>query len=400
MQSLTHNLPILPTYDSSLSHSASLSRAFTLLLYITPRATKSQNYVGGAPWAAYTAITVFGTLATLPAYLAYYSVPSCRPNPKWTFKQALTNHVVRTVFVYLGETETKTPQITSSKTGDYVELRPLDMKFYRGLLNDVEIQPIPTGAIWVPAAPKDPLKAGQFVTLHMHGGAYVSLSPGTANVQNGPRLLATELGTPVLMLDYRLSCNPRSWFPAALQDAITAYGRLLQIGYTKEQILLSGDSAGGNLVLALLRHITDNDMPELPAPAGAALWSPWVDMSMNNESIENHRNANTDYMTAPLFAWAQREFIPKGRSVDEPYFSPRNHPFKTETRLFIHGGSSEMCIDQIHDVTKKFTGVTGNQVEYMETPHASHDIFATGLDMGFEQQQLEIIAAAHKFLAK
>jgi acetyl esterase/lipase len=91
-------------------------------------------------------------------------------------------------------------------------------------------------------------------------------------------LLAHTSATHVLCPQYRLASNPGCRFPAQLQDAVTSLLYLLEtMNVPASQITISGDSAGGNLCLALLRYIADNPNAAVPSPGCAFLWSPWVD---------------------------------------------------------------------------------------------------------------------------
>ncbi len=75
-----------------------------------------------------------------------------------------------------------------------------------------------------------------------------------------------------LALNYRLA--PECTFPGPLHDAVSAYFRLTEdLHIPPENILVSGDSAGGGLALALLMYLRDN---HYPVPAGGILMSPWV----------------------------------------------------------------------------------------------------------------------------
>ncbi|KAJ5725955.1 uncharacterized protein N7483_007312 [Penicillium malachiteum] len=84
----------------------------------------------------------------------------------------------------------------------------------------------------------------------------------------------------VLSLQYRLAGQRNCRFPAQLQDAISAYPYMLHtLRIPSSQIILSGDSSGGNLVLALLRYITQfKNYKLLPAPKRIWIWSPWCDV--------------------------------------------------------------------------------------------------------------------------
>jgi epsilon-lactone hydrolase len=74
----------------------------------------------------------------------------------------------------------------------------------------------------------------------------------------------------VLSIDYRLA--PEYPFPAALDDAVTAYRWLLADGADPRRVAVIGDSAGGGLAFSLLLRLRDGGFP-LPAAAGAL--SPW-----------------------------------------------------------------------------------------------------------------------------
>ena len=101
---------------------------------------------------------------------------------------------------------------------------------------------------------------GKRAVLYLHGGAGVMGSPATHR-ELAARLSAA-MGTPMLVLDYRLS--PEYPFPAAMQDAVAAYHWLLEEGYRPERLAIGGDSAGGGLALQSLIALRDAGSP-LPA---------------------------------------------------------------------------------------------------------------------------------------
>lgn len=82
---------------------------------------------------------------------------------------------------------------------------------------------------------------------------------------------------PKIALDYRLA--PETRFPGPLHDLVAAYFRLVdELHIPPENIIISGDSAGGGLSLALLMYLRDN---AYPLPSGAILMSPWVGESIS-----------------------------------------------------------------------------------------------------------------------
>ena len=111
------------------------------------------------------------------------------------------------------------------------------------------------------------------VLLYLHGGGYVLGSLNTHRALVGS--LARRCGVQALAINYRKA--PEYPFPAALEDALTAYFWLLNQGYAPADIIVAGDSAGGGLALALLLTLRDADEP---LPAAAVGLSPWTDLQL------------------------------------------------------------------------------------------------------------------------
>lgn len=87
------------------------------------------------------------------------------------------------------------------------------------------------------------------VILQLHGGAYrKSLADYPTMFQRTAVKYADMSGGKVLTIDYRVA--PPHPFPAALEDAVSAYKWLLDNGYKAKNIIIAGDSAGGGLTLA------------------------------------------------------------------------------------------------------------------------------------------------------
>ena len=115
------------------------------------------------------------------------------------------------------------------------------------------------------------------IMLYVHGGAYFfgSVDEHRYQMQRHARKLRAR----VLAPRYRLA--PEFPFPCGLHDCLAAYLYLLK-DYDPSTIVLAGDSAGGGMVLGLLVTIRDQG---IPAPAGAILLSPWVDLTHSFPSV-------------------------------------------------------------------------------------------------------------------
>jgi len=115
------------------------------------------------------------------------------------------------------------------------------------------------------------------VMLYLHGGGYASGGPSAYYGLAGR--YAQKLNARVFIPDYRLA--PEHPFPAAIDDVFAAYCALLDQGIKPTSIVISGDSAGGAMVITLMRKIRDAGL-EQPA-AGAAI-SPWADLEHTGRS--------------------------------------------------------------------------------------------------------------------
>ncbi len=173
------------------------------------------------------------------------------------------------------------------------------------------------------------------VILYAHGGSYNSGSITSHIPLTGNIALAAR--SRLLSIDYRLA--PEHPFPAALEDALSAYRWLLSQNIDPHKIVLAGDSAGGGLVLALLLALRDQG---LPLPAAAACLSPWTDLTCSGVSWTG--NAKKDFML---------KLIPTQQSADiylldtDPY-TPLASPLFGDLRnlppILVQVGSDEAIL--------------------------------------------------------
>ena len=136
---------------------------------------------------------------------------------------------------------------------------------------DVSVQPVTIEHI-VADIVSTPSSADDRVILYFHGGGYVIGS--NVGYRGFAGRLAQATDSRVCVVNYRLA--PEHPFPAALDDAVMAYGWLRQQGYAANRIVIAGDSAGGGLTLATLLKL--RELGE-PLPAGAVTLSPWSDLA-------------------------------------------------------------------------------------------------------------------------
>ena len=211
-------------------------------------------------------------------------------------------------------------------------------------------------------------------------------------------------------VEYRLSSLGESGkgsvfpFPTALIDALAGYLYLVKLGFSGENIIIVGDSAGGNLALALTRYLLSNkeQQQKLPeTPSALVLLSPCTDVSdqfmdQPGPSSSLTLNAERDWLTpinrGPVRASAKVFLGGRAEHVElayrNPYISPaspillgltpdtptRTISFKGFPRTFIDNGRFETFYDQIRrlgDAMVEDLGV--EMVAYNEVDGATHD---------------------------
>jgi len=177
------------------------------------------------------------------------------------------------------------------------------------------------------------LQAGssEQVLLYFHGGGFV-FGLSSLHLQMAASL-AQRSGLRVLMVDYRLA--PDAPFPAALEDCLNAYQWLLAQGVEPKNIVLGGDSAGGNLVLTLLMKLRDAN---LPLPAAAACLSPVTDLS-DEKTLDPSIH---DPVLSPEIMHFYNNAYLAGSDPRNPLISPVYGDLHGFPPLLIHVGEDEL----------------------------------------------------------
>jgi monoterpene epsilon-lactone hydrolase len=198
--------------------------------------------------------------------------------------------------------------------------------------------------------------------LYLHGGGYYFCSPQThRTITVG---LAERADARVLVPDYRLA--PEHRFPAAVEDAVAAYRRLVADGTPAQRIVIGGDSAGGGLALATLLSLRDAGDP---LPAGAVLFSPWTDLAATGASIL--ANDKSDAMfRGPRIAQFARLYLGETAPTN-PLASPLYADLKGLPPLFIQASDSEVLLDDSTRLADKATkaGVSVSFTTWHRLPH-------------------------------
>jgi acetyl esterase/lipase len=195
-------------------------------------------------------------------------------------------------------------------------------------------------AEWV----KPPKADSNRVILYFHGGGYCFGSRETFRGMVAHLAIAAEARA--LLIDYRLA--PEHPFPAALDDAVSAYRWLLGQGIAPSSIVLAGDSAGGGLAIATAMALRDGGAP---LPRAIVTMSPWTDLALTGMSVlaNQKRDAVLRWDALSLCA---RHYLRKTLPTN-PFASPYYGNFKGLPPLLIHAGSEELLKDDATRIAEK-----------------------------------------------
>ncbi len=175
------------------------------------------------------------------------------------------------------------------------------------------------------------------VILYLHGGGYAIGSKQTHRSMVGQ--IAKKAGYCALLIEYRLA--PEDPYPAALEDAVEAYRWLLDTGHAPEDIVIAGDSAGGGLATATMLQIRDE---KLPMPACSVLISPWVDLTISQDSVYKYVARSPMLFLKEMKAWARNYagIYP----LDHPKVSPMYADLTGLPPMLIQVSDSEVLVDE------------------------------------------------------
>ena len=171
--------------------------------------------------------------------------------------------------------------------------------------------------------------------LYCHGGGYTSGNLGYARILSAK--LAHVTGYEVLAFEYRLA--PEHPYPAAVEDALKAWDHLMYQGYGARDVILAGDSAGGNLALVLTLMLRRQNRL---LPRALILMSPWTDMTASGQSYADR--ADLDPMITMKYIQAVRQAYAGGQDFTSPLLSPLFGDFTGFPPVLIQAGSNEILL--------------------------------------------------------
>ena len=201
------------------------------------------------------------------------------------------------------------------------------------------------------------------ILMFFHGGGYCSGSI------RSHRRLVTEAGRAAKMrtlaVGYRLA--PEHPFPAAYEDALTAWQFLRDQGIPAANIAIGGDSAGAGLTIALIGTLRDAH-EELPACAW--LISPWADLTMSGSTLASKAAADPLIHKEYLNELADA-YLPAGMDRKDSRVSPLYAELAKFPPMLIQVGSEETLLDDATRFAAK-AGAADVAVTLETWPHMIH----------------------------
>jgi epsilon-lactone hydrolase len=201
------------------------------------------------------------------------------------------------------------------------------------------------------------------VLMFFHGGGYCSGSIVSH------RRMVTEAGRAARMrtlaVDYRLA--PEHPYPAAHEDAMTAWRFLRKQGIAARNIAVGGDSAGGNLTITLINRLRAAGEEQ---PACAWLASPWTDLTMTGASLETKATVDPLIHKAYLEELANA-YAPPPLDRKDPLISPLFSDLGGFPSTLIQVGSSETLLDDAVRFARA-AGLADVNVTLQVWPHMIH----------------------------
>ena len=176
----------------------------------------------------------------------------------------------------------------------------------------------------------------KYEILYCHGGGYSTGSRVYARTLTTKLAMSTSMD--VLSFDYRLA--PEHPYPAATEDAMKVWNYLMLLGYGARDVILAGDSAGGNLALSLALQLKAQ---KRLLPRGLILMSPWTDLTASGQSHETKAAIdpvlNAGYLAEMTGNYAAEE------KLNDPFISPLFGDYEGFPPVYIQVGENEVLLD-------------------------------------------------------
>lgn len=199
----------------------------------------------------------------------------------------------------------------------------------------VEVRPIRLAGL--KAEELKPQSSSTQLILHIHGGAFFTGSLNTHRAFMSEIAARTQMQ--VIHLDYPLA--PEHGFPDALDILYEVYELLIDQGIQSKDIILSGDSSGANLALALCLRLKEN---QDKMPSGLILLSPFLDLTLSGESLRLNRKHDA-LLSIEALQKGVDYYVGDRIATDDPQVSPLFDDLSGLPPTLVQVGSKEILLD-------------------------------------------------------
>lgn len=213
-----------------------------------------------------------------------------------------------------------------------------------GNVRDVVIQEVGIEDMTAEWVSVDRAHMKKYVILYCHGGGYSTGSKVYARTLTTKLAVSTSMD--VLSFDYRLA--PENPYPAATEDAMKAWNYLMLLGYGARDVIVAGDSAGGNLALSLVLKLKEENRL---LPRGLVLMSPWTDLTSSGKSHETQAQIDP-VLSAPYLEQMIQNYAAE-EDLKNPFISPLFGDFKGFPPVYIQVGENEILLSDSTCLHKK-----------------------------------------------
>lgn len=219
------------------------------------------------------------------------------------------------------------------------DLRDASQTHIESILDQYDVETTQVEVAGVPCRQQTPASWSSqdgICIVYAYGGGYVS--GGTYEDQVITIAMASLANARVISVEYRLS--PEHPYPAAQQDMSAVYQSLLEL-YGSTRLVISGESAGGNLALSLLQRVRDQGVA---LPRCAVLFSPWVDLS--NQGDSHIFNDKRDPTLNNAWVDSAADLHADGHALDDAGISPIHGEMQGLPPCIITTGSCDLLLSQ------------------------------------------------------
>ncbi|KEZ43632.1 hypothetical protein SAPIO_CDS4230 [Scedosporium apiospermum] len=219
------------------------------------------------------------------------------------------------------------------------------------------------------------------VLLWFHGGGY-ALMANAGHFQLGWDLIqsAREKGRDLSCFYLQYDVAPGATYPTQLKQAVAAINHLIEVeSVPLSRIILGGDSAGGNLSLAVLSHISHPHPEASPVHnkdrfKGVVLVSPWVTFDQTASSMKS--NAGKDLLDlVTLRKWSDNfmagtdlDFYNTPLTAGEDWWEGI-----AASEIAVIAGGDEIFVDDIRCFVEKLKKHQEGKFTYVEIKGEAHD---------------------------